>query len=63
MKLWIPVAIAVMALVAYAFFYAISSAETQGASSLGIANAVGLLGVVVALFAAGIIFRRATPQR
>ena len=63
MKLWIPAVIAVMAIVAYAFFYAMSSAEARGAASLGIANSVGLFGVVVALFAAGFILRRATPQR
>ena len=49
--------------VAYAFFFAMSSSESQGAASFGIANSVGLVGVFVALIAAGFIFRRATPQR
>lgn len=63
LRLWIPVIALVMIVAAYAYFYAISAAESQGTASLGIANSVGLLGVVIALFAAGFIFRRAMPQR
>jgi hypothetical protein len=63
MRPWIPVAIGGMIVVAYAFFYALSAAESQGASSIGIANSVGLVGVFVALIAAGFILRRATPHQ
>ena len=63
MKVWIPVAIGVMIVVAYAFFYSLSAAEPQGASSIGIANSVGLVGVFVALIATGLILRRATPHQ
>lgn len=63
MRLWIPVAIGGMIVAAYAFFYALSATESQGATSFGIANSVGLVGVFVALIAAGLIMRRATPQR
>jgi hypothetical protein len=63
LRLWIPFVAVVMIIAAYAYFYAISATESQGSASLGIANSVGLLGVVIALFAAGFIFRRATPHR
>jgi hypothetical protein len=63
MRTWIPLAIGAMIVVAYAFFYALSAVETQGASSIGIANSVGLIGVLVALVAAGFIMRRATPHQ
>ena len=62
-KLWIPAALGGMIVVAYAFFYALSAAESQGATSFGLANTVGLVGVVVALIAAGFILRRATPHQ
>jgi hypothetical protein len=63
MKRWVPVAVGGLIVIAYAFFYALSAAESQGAASIGIANSVGLVGVFVALVAAGFILRRATPQR
>lgn len=63
MKLWIPVALGGLIVVAYAMLYAISVSESRGTSSIGIANVVGLVGVFVALIAAGFIMRRATPQR
>lgn len=50
-------------MLAYAVIYLIGVTETQGASSLGLANSVGLLAVFVGLIAAGLIFRRATPHR
>jgi membrane associated rhomboid family serine protease len=63
LKLRVLAAVGGLIVVAYALFYLISAAEPQGATSFGIANSVGLAGVVVALIAAGFIFRRATPQR
>lgn len=63
MKLWVPAAIALMVVVVYVLFYALSAAESQGAASFGLVNVVGLVGVIVALVGAGLIFRRATPQR
>ncbi|MDG6951455.1 MAG: hypothetical protein JRN12_06405 [Nitrososphaerota archaeon] len=63
MKIWVPVAVGGLIVIAYALFFAMSAAEPRGATSFGIANSVGLVGVFVALIAAGFIFRRATPQR
>lgn len=63
LRTWIPVVVGGMIVIAYAFFYALSAAESQGAASFGIANSIGLVGVFVALIAAGFILRRATPQR
>ncbi|MDE1852966.1 MAG: hypothetical protein KGI38_04360 [Thaumarchaeota archaeon] len=63
MKLWIPVALGSLIVVAYAFFYTLSAAESQGATSLGLANSAGLVGVFIALIAAGFILRRATPHQ
>jgi len=61
MKLWIPVAVAAVLILAYVFFYAMSSTEAQGATSLGVANFVGLVAVVVGVVAAGLLLRRASP--
>lgn len=63
LKFWIPVAVGGLIVAAYVFFYALSAAESQGATSFGIANSIGLVGVFVALIAAGFIFRRATPHQ
>jgi hypothetical protein len=63
LRLWIPLAVVALVAVAFLYFYALSASETEGATSFGLANVVGLLGVLVALIAAGFIFRRATPQR
>jgi hypothetical protein len=61
MKAWIPVAVGGLIICAYALFYAVSS--TEGASSIGLANSVGLVAVLVGLIAAGILLRRATPPQ
>jgi hypothetical protein len=63
MKLWIPFAIGGVILIAYALFYVITAEEGQGGNSIGIANSVGLIGVFVAIIAAGFILRRATPHQ
>jgi hypothetical protein len=63
MKLWIPVALGGLVVGAYAFLYALSSSQTEGAASIGLANSVGLVAVFVGLVAAGLILRRATPPK
>jgi hypothetical protein len=63
MKLWIPLAIGGLILIAYALFDVITTEEGQGGNSIGIANSVGLIGVFVAIIAAGFILRRATPRQ
>ncbi len=63
MKLWIPVALGGLIVLAYAFFYTLTAAETQGATSFGLANSVGLVAVFVGLIAAGFILRRAAPPQ
>ncbi len=61
MKFWAPVTLAGVLVLAYAFFYILSSYETQGAASLGLVNSIGLAVVFVGLIAAGVILRRASP--
>lgn len=63
MKLWVPIAIGGLIVVAYVLFYAVSLAESQGATSVGLANTVGLVAVVIGLIAAGFIMRRAAPHQ
>jgi hypothetical protein len=61
MRRWIPAALATLVILVVIFFYAISAMEQQGASSLGFANAVGLIVVVAGVVAAGMLLRRASP--
>ena len=61
MKLWIPVALALVVVVAYALFYLLSAPGKDGGSSIGIINMVGLASVVIGVVAAGFILRRSTP--
>ncbi len=63
MKLWIPVALGGLIVGAYAFFFVLSSAETQGASSIGLAKSVGLVAVFLGLIVAGLMARRAVPHQ
>ena len=63
MKAWVVISVAGLLAAVYALFYLITATESEGASSLGLANSVGLLSVVIGLFAAFLIFRRATPVR
>ncbi len=63
MKLWVPVALGGLIVFAYAFFYVLSSVDTQGATSIELANSVGLVAVFIGLIAAGLLFRRATPHQ
>jgi ABC-type antimicrobial peptide transport system permease subunit len=62
MKLWVPLAVVSLIIMAYAVIYEIGIEEAQGASSLGFANSIGLLAVFVGLIAAGFVLRRATPH-
>lgn len=63
MRIWVPIALGGMILVAYALVYAVGVSEAQGATSIGIANAVGLVAVFVGLVAAALILRRAAPHQ
>jgi len=63
MKFWVPLAVGGLIAFAYVFFYFLTSMETGGASSFGLANSVGLVAVLLALIAAGIILRRARPPQ
>jgi membrane associated rhomboid family serine protease len=63
LKLWVPIALASLIAFAYGFFYFISSVETQGASSFGLANSVGLAGVFIGLIVAGLLLKRASPPQ
>ena len=61
MKLWIPVAFAVVVVVAYSLFYLLSAHSKEVGSSIGIVNMVGIASVVIGVVAAGFILRRSTP--
>ena len=63
MKLWIPIALAAVIIIAYTFFYTLSVTEPQGASSFDLTNSVGLIVVLVGVIAAGFMIRRANPSR
>jgi len=43
---------------AYALFYLLGTFESQGASTFGIVNTVGLVAVFVGVIAAAVIMRR-----
>jgi len=62
-KLWIPIALAAVIIIAYTFFYTLSVTEPQGASSFDLTNSVGLIVVLVGVIAAGFVIRRANPSR
>jgi len=61
LRLWLPIAGVALLVIAYAYFYELSSVEAQGSASIGIANVVGLVVVVVGLVVAGVLFRRRAP--
>lgn len=61
MKLWIPLAAALLLVVAYLLLFELGATESQGSTSLGLANAAGLAAVVVGIIAAGVILRRGVP--
>lgn len=61
MRLWIPLAVAAIVAVSYAFFYLISFTEGQGSTAFQLVNEIGLAAVVIGVVAAGVVLRRATP--
>ena len=63
MKRWIPISVVAVIVLAYVFLYAMSTTETEGATSLGLANSVGLFAVLVGVIAAGLLLRRASPPQ
>ncbi len=63
MKLWVPVAMGAVIAFAYAFFYLLSSFEAQSAATLGLANSVGLVVVLLGILAAAFILRRTVPPQ
>ena len=63
MKLWIPIAVGVLIVLAYTFFYTLSVTEPQGAASFDLTNSVGLVVVLVGVIAAGFVIRRANPPK
>jgi uncharacterized membrane protein len=63
MKLWIPVAMGAVIVIAYTFFYTLSVTEPQGATSFDLTNSVGLVVVLVGVIAAGFVIRRASPPK
>jgi uncharacterized protein involved in response to NO len=63
MKLWIPLALAVVIVFAYLFLYSMSSTDAQGASSIGLVNTVGVFAVLIGVIAAGFLLRRASPHQ
>lgn len=58
MKTWVLAAIAAVVALAYLLFYALDSMEGQGASALGLANAVGLVTVAIGIVVAFVILGR-----
>jgi len=63
MKLWIPIAVGILIVLAYTFFYTLSVTEPQGAVSFDLTNSVGLVVVLVGVIAAGFVIRRANPPK
>ncbi len=63
MKHWIPIATGALILVAYAFFYALSAMDSQGATSFSLTNSIGLVVVLIGVIAAGYVIRRANPPK
>ncbi|HYC12485.1 MAG TPA: hypothetical protein VEC02_07525 [Nitrososphaerales archaeon] len=61
MRVWIPLAFVLFLVIASVALYAVTSAETQRASSVGLANIAGLMLVFVGVIAALLIMRRARP--
>ena len=61
LRLWLPLAGVALLVIAYAYFYALSAVESQGSASIGLANVVGLMAVIVGLIVAGMLFRRRAP--
>jgi len=63
LKLWIPIAVGAVIIIAYTFFYTLSVTEPQGATSFDLTNSVGLVVVLLGVVAAGFVIRRASPAK
>ena len=63
MKLWVPVAVGAIVVIAYSFFYTLSITEPEGDLSFNLTNSVGLIVVLVGVVAAGFVIRRASPPK
>jgi len=63
LKLWIPIAVGAVIIIAYTFFYTLSVTEPQGVTSFDLTNSVGLVVVLVGVIAAGLVIRRASPSK
>jgi len=63
MKLWVPIAVGAVIILAYTFFYTLSVTESQGDASFNLTNSVGLIVVLVGVIAAGFVIRRANPPK
>jgi len=61
MKLWVPLTVGCVIVVAYAYFYQLTLLEAQGAAAVGMANFLGLILIFVGLVLTGLILRRASP--
>ncbi len=62
LRLWVPVAAIALVVAVYLLFYGITATESQGSTSVGLANAAGFAAVVIGLVVAGLIFRRGAPE-
>jgi len=58
LKIWVLAAFAAVVVLAYLLFYVLDSLEGQGATALGLANAIGLVTVAIGIVVALLIFRR-----
>jgi hypothetical protein len=56
--MWVPVAFAGIAVLAYLLFYVLDSLESQRANAFGLANTIGLATVAIGIVVALLIFRR-----
>jgi len=63
LRLWIPLVLACVLALSYAYLYQLTALEAQRASSVGLANFAGLTLVFVGVIAAGLILRRANQPR
>ncbi|HMD78584.1 MAG TPA: hypothetical protein VKF39_01215 [Nitrososphaerales archaeon] len=62
MRIWVPLGLAFVVGLSYAYLYQLTALEPAQASSIGLANLAGLILVFVGVIAAGLIIRRAnTP--
>jgi uncharacterized membrane protein len=63
MKLWIPIVLGCLVVLAFVFLYVLNATGPQGDTSFEIVNSVGLAAVLVGVIAAGFVLRRARPPQ